>query len=109
MLDRLAGRAATVKPFDVCKQVFLSWSNDTFNNGVERAYAGITRESPIPDDYAAWVKAGAWYMLQPQSVSISLQFGMCLLQQEFSEQQFVLAGYRLGGRRVSAPVSPESD
>ena len=63
--DRLAGRAATVKPSDVCKQVFLSWSNDTFNNGVERAYAGITRESPIPDEYAAWVKARAW-CLWPQ-------------------------------------------
>ena len=37
------------------------------------------------------------------SSASALHSGMCLLQ-EFSEQQFVLAGYRLGGRHVSATL-----
>ncbi|CAE7601917.1 ENDO1 [Symbiodinium natans] len=66
----LAGRAA--KPFDVCQEVFLSWTDDTYDSGVAKAYTGITSNSSVPADYAAWAK-------------------------EFSEQQIVLGGYRLGG------------
>ena len=52
---RLAGRAA--KPFDVCQEVFLSWTDDTYDSGVAKAYTGITSNSSVPADYAAWAKA----------------------------------------------------
>ena len=120
--SELAGSQAgkAVQQFDICQKVFLAWTDDTFTAGVQRVYSGITRDSPVPDDYAAWAKERARLCWEFRHVSFNVMQGSCRLVaasflpnimlsdwQEFSEQQIVLGGCRLAGESLYVNIMNE--